>query len=275
MKYCCQYSTNTKIKSFQEVLIPYGSQDRELLGFLKKHSKQMRVVLVVESPHALYVTKGWELLNAIRSEHKDYQFAVCFGAAGRFSAVDEELKTCMSNLIDIPYFLGYTIVNFEQLHYILQFGVSDVYLAEGICFDLRRAKSLCKKHGVAIRAFANIAQSEVHDSAPLLKFFVRPEDVPALEQYIDVLEFWGGPDRQDVLLRIYSRGIWFGDLHDLILDFNLSLDSRRVAPDFAPFRANCGRECLTGTPCTFCASVLNVANRLEQEGLFIRQKPTD
>lgn len=271
MKYCCKYSNNIKVDTFQEISIQYNRQDRELIEFLKAH-KDVKINLIITDIQDFYKAKGWQLLNAIKCEHPDYNFSVCFGESSRFNSVSEEMRACMDNLENIPYFTGYAITNFEQLNYILKFGISEVYLAEEICFDLRRAKSICKQHRVSIRAYANIAQSNVHDSAAMMKFFIRPEDVTALEQYIDVLEFWGSIDRQEVLLRIYSRGVWFGDLQDLILDFNFSLDSRRVAPDFAYFRANCERKCLRGDKCDFCTRILSIAQKLEQQNLFIREK---
>lgn len=266
MKYAVNYSNKIKnIDDFDEIIIQYNNQDKELPYFLDNHKDKMVIlqipIIEVEQFHFL---EQWKLLNAIYQEHNN--FIVCFGALGAFQELDEKTLECAHNL-EMPFMTGLKITNFDQLHYALELGVCAVYLAEDICFDLLRAKRLCGRKGVQIRAFPNVAQGSVRSGPALKKFFIRPEDVEEYSNCIDVLEFWGPLDRQSVLLRIYRKGYWYGDLEPIILDLNLSIDSRCLAPDFALFRKGCQRKCMRGEDCTICDKLFEFSEQLRADNI--------
>jgi hypothetical protein len=171
----------------------------------------------------------------------------------------------------MPYFFGFLITTFDQLNYIIDLGAKAVYLTEDICFELSSAKCLCEKHKVQIRAFPNVAQSSLKSAPALTKFFIRPEDVKYYEDVIDIFEFWGPLDRQFVLYKIYNKGLWFGDLKELILGLDIDFDSRRILPNFAELRKDCGRKCMKGKSCRICNSIFNISKLLEERHFIIRQ----
>lgn len=270
MKYCGQYSNKIDISLFDEISILYDKQDRQLISFLQKHSNQ-RVILIITDIEDFLQAKEWIKLNAIYEKYPDFNFAVCFKEISRFQEAPDALLQCIKEL-KMPFFTGYVATNFDQLHYLCNLGISDIYLAEDICFNLKRARAVCDRYKVQIRAFPNVGQCSVKSGPALKKFFIRPEDVEEYSDCIDILEFWGPLDRQETLLRIYKKGAWYGDLKDLILDFDLSLDSRCIVSTFGAMRKSCDRKCIKGDPCAACDKVLKIGQKLANNNVFIKQK---
>lgn len=271
MKYCAKFCKGLNLNRFEEISIIYERQAQELVSFIQEH-KEQRVILVIkfdEIKH-FYQSQEWKLINAIHREYPDINLSVCLEDISSFHMVDEVEKEIAQKL-EVPVFFGICATNFDQLQYLLSLNVSDVYLTEEICFDLKRAKKLCSNYGVTIRAFPNIAQSGVRETPALHKFFIRPEDIQEYGKYIDVLEFWGPIDRQEVLQRIYSKERWFGDLKEIILDLNIAFDSRRILPVFGEIRSTCKRKCMAGEDCTMCDKILSIAEKLEDKGIIIKR----
>jgi hypothetical protein len=151
-------------------------------------------------------------------------------------------------------------------------GVTEVYVGEDICFDLVRAKAVASSYGVQLRTFPNVAQCSVKQTPPLQKFFIRPEDVEEYSDCIDTIEFWGPQDRQNILLKIYKKGFWYGDLNELLLDLPLSFDSRRIIPGFARIRKSCDRKCMKGEHCNVCDHALSISKKLENNNFVLTAK---
>jgi hypothetical protein len=258
------------LNDFDEISILYDNQDKQLIDYLEKHQNR-RTILIVKDYKEFQSAQEWVKLNAIHTRYPEFDFAICFGELKRFEPIDNMLQECFDNLT-IPYFTGYLITTFEQLHYMCALKVSEVYIGEDICFDLKRAKAVASNYGVQLRAFPNVAQCSIKQTPPLKKFFIRPEDVEEYADCIDTLEFWGPQDRQNILLKIYNKGCWYGDLNELILDFPLSFDSRRIVPGFAHIRKTCGRKCMKGEQCGVCDRMLNISKKLEENNLLIKHK---
>ena len=268
MKYCCQYSNKINVANFDEISIIYNNEDDQLVDFLQKHCNK-DIILIIKDIPLFAQTFGYKLLNAIKEKFPELNFSVCLKAISKFEEATDQLKEIMGEL-KMPFFTGDVVTNFDQLNYLLELGVSQIYLAEDICFDLRRVKHACDGYNVSLRAFPNVAQSSIKATPPLKKFFIRPEDVQEYADIIDTLEFWGPADRQDILLKIYKKGYWFGDLEPLILDLNLSIDSRCIVDGFARARKTCERKCMKGRRCTICEAIYSISKKLEDQNLIIK-----
>ena len=273
MKYCVNYSNRVNMTSFDEISIIYESQDSALIQFLQEHDTQ-KINLIVGNIPSFYENKEWIKLNAIKEKYPQYNFSICFGGHSAFYSIDDTLKECMMAL-QVPYYTGMYVNNYDQLHYLAQQGVSEVYLVEDMCFDLKRAKRVCAAYDIRIRAFPNVAQSYrglTAEILPLASFFIRPDDVSAYSEYIDVLEFYGPLDRQKIFYDIYTGGPWYGDLKDIIYSLPLSLDSMRIVPGFAHARINCKRECAKGGHCNICNNINNIEKKFKEYGMLLKTK---
>ena len=150
MKYCGRFSKKIDMNVFDEISILYEGQSKELLTFLQKYPDK-KITLIVKNVEDFYIWKRWELLAAIQKEAPNTKLSVCFFEPCTFDALSNELEECVKNLT-IPFFFGYIVTDFEQLQYLCAEGVSEVYLAEDICFDLVRAKTVCNRFNEIGRA---------------------------------------------------------------------------------------------------------------------------
>lgn len=272
MKYCLQYANSSKLKNVApEISILYDRQDTALLDFIKEHIHQ-RIILIIDKIEEFILGQEWQKLNAVHDAIPEAQLAVCFYQHKRVSTVDDKVAEIISKL-NIPFFTGDLITTWDQLHYFLNLGVSDVYLAEDICFKLDAAKALCSSYGVQVRIFPNVAQSSIKSSPALKKFFIRPEDLSVYEPYVDIVEFWGPLERQDIYHHIYFNSRqWFGDLNEIIFDLNTPLDSRRIVPIFAPMRVKCDKKCMKNGKCRICDRIESLSHTLADKELIIKTK---
>jgi hypothetical protein len=161
-------------------------------------------------------------------------------------------------MLKVPYFFGYHATRFEDVHYLLSLGVQQIYITESLGFDIVKVAALCKQKGVLIRVYPNVAQSYLEFDQGLKRFFLRPEDIKFYEPYIDIIEFWGPAERQDILYKIYSKGTWLQDISPIILNLDINIDNAVFPPYWATARSQCGLRCMKGFPCEICDHTLTI-----------------
>lgn len=164
------------------------------------------------------------------------------------------------------------IGNWEILQFVLTLNPKEVYLTNLLCFQLEDAKKICDKHNVGIRLIPNLAQSAWNDSPNLTKFFIRPEDIEIYEPFVSGFDFYGENVIQEICYEWYVKGYWFGDLQEIIENFNTHLDSRRLPPDFGEYRLKCKKRCMTGSSCHLCQRMKDFSDKLEDMGMQILPK---
>ena len=268
MKYSCHYSNkNSSILEFEEVIINYDFENIEIIQYLEEH-KQQRTILLIRDIQSFIDKQFYTLLNAIKLKGINYNFAVLFYDIGRFEPINSNLIEAARNL-EVDYFFGKVASTFDQLNYLISLGVSDVYITEELGFYCKEVADICHQANISVRAFPNVGQSSAPNTPALKKFFIRPEDVHSYEKYIDVLEFWGPDSRSGIYLKIYQRGVWFGNLDQLILDLGEEIDSKRILPIFGQQRANCHRKCAQGKKCTICNQIVKLSHSFEDKGIII------
>lgn len=178
-----------------------------------------------------------------------------------------------TNNSKIKFFFDVLIREWETLNYFIKLGVSDVYIIEQLCFELKDVAEFAHKNNVQVRTFPNISQKTM-DATPAIKgFFIRPEDIPFYEEYIDVLEFFDMTKKSiETLLKIYTETKkWYGDLKELIIGLDCEFDSRFITPRFCERRLNCQRKCLKGKSCNFCDNVQELATTLKKNGIMFEE----
>lgn len=277
MNYCFNYyrkSRNIDKAEVGEINIVYGAQDASLITFLKTYPNK-RVNLIIKDIDVFIANQTYNKLNAIKEEIPDANFAVCFGYLNNGGEALKRAVSAFAHLENIPYYAGTIATDWDTLHHLLLKGVCDVYIGEQLGFELDKVSTQCKKYNVRVRAFSNVAQNAIADSDSYLKFFIRPNDLQLYSQYIDTLEFWGPDDRQDVLFEIYQKGIWMGNLNEIILGFNAPIDNKCIAPLFGETRINCGKKCLKGAHCRMCYTIANLADTLKDKRLIFKQQKND
>ena len=268
MKYSLRYYNTGKqhLKNADEIIIKYDRQDVALLDFLEEY-KDKRIILDVVNAKEFDVHHEYKKLNAIKQQYPEYNVQVCFGTD---APIDEAAK--IGELLEYPWFSHRHIGDWDTLNYYLSKGVAQVYITEALGFDMAAVASLCYKHRAEVRVYPHVAQSCVREAPAIKKFFIRPDDMPYYEQYIDVVEFWCDYEQQPIYQRIYTNEKWYGPLREIIKDFDSDFDNKHIIPVFGQTRANCGKKCMRGSHCSICDKVYDISLALKETNLIVQKK---
>lgn len=265
MKHCIKYHPQQHkdvVKLADELRIKYNRKDNTLLEFLEIY-KEKRIIIIINTEDIL--EKDLLLFKELKEK---YNIIICLDMD---LAVAERLKE-----YEISFFFDELISDWDMLNGILDFGVTDVYIVENLCFELDAVAAKVHSYNTKIRVFPNVAQSSWKDTPALKKFFIRPEDIDAYEDYVDVIEFWDGDyDNQRHMALVFQRVYienkkWFGKLNEIIYGLDCDLDSRFVIPRFAEARIKCGKKCQKGGKCNICGAIDDLSKTLEKAEIMVK-----
>jgi hypothetical protein len=115
---------------------------------------------------------------------------------------------------------------------------------------------------VNIRLTPNLVSSELSQVPRLVQFFIRPDDIDLYAPYADVIEF-EGLEYQDNFYNIYAKQkIFYGNLNQVIYNFEEPIDNKSLIPIFTERRISCGRECLRGGRCKRCYTLADISKKI-------------
>lgn len=173
------------------------------------------------------------------------------------------------------FFLGKDLMvyNYASLASFIKFGVTDVYIGDDLCYNLKEVKEFCDAANVKLRLVLNrIPMSTIDRGQDPTGAIFRPEDVYSLKQYFDTYEFDCGKPynwkRHRVLYTTYFvKSKWNGDLREINPDIKFPLLDNCLSDDFSYYKFNCGRKCLKLENgyynCSICYKNLDMAKKLE------------
>lgn len=167
------------------------------------------------------------------------------------------VNMCKSN--KVPFYWGFPIQNFYQLDALKTLGVCYVLLDAPLFFSMDKVKA----YGIPVRAIPNVANTDgLPHTDGVVGTWMRPEDVPMYEEYVEALEFERCDQLQEQgLYRVYfEQKEWKVELGILVSDLNHIGNNRYIEPEVMKRRLNCGQRCKEGAACHFCWSALDMAN---------------
>lgn len=275
MDYCLRFGNSIKsewINEVAELKIQYNNA-LNVYDFLIQHLKQ-RVIIYFREDELLREIEQKAII-ALKTERNMNNFALCLDEAFIYNKYLNANKKDWLDLLEklkkaaIPFFFSDPVRDFETLHYYINAGVSDVVIAENLGFKLDKVSKICKSRKVKVRAIPNICQTPL-PQGNIYGFFIRPEDIPTYEQFIDVCEFSFKEGQQDTYYKIYAKDKkWFGNLQEIIIGFDTTLDSRFIVKQFAEVRSHCGKKCFEGNGCQVCDRCLTLAETLQDNNIIV------
>lgn len=157
----------------------------------------------------------------------------------------------------------------------LQFGVTDTYIYDDLCYNLIKVKELCKKYNVQIRMILNKLPSRRLDKGINAKApYFTPESIKDLEQYIDIVEFDSSSwIKIETYYRIwFQRQEWHDNLSYLYKDLELDIPNQSLIPNFLTFKMNCNYKCSYGSPCNKCEQFVEIAQDLRDKNIYYEKR---
>lgn len=268
MKYCINYiKRNFKyLNDIDEITIFFRPSDSSLIEFMLSHANQT-INIFIQDEQDFIENNRIKLFKAIKNEHPELNFTL------KISRYDENKSNSIIKIIqeaEIPYFFNTGVRDWATFRGYLALKPCAMYITDNLGFEIKQCAEAAHAERVSIRIIPNAAQGTWDKAAGITKFFVRPEDVKVYESYVDVMELFGTPDMLATYYRIYAIDKkWFGDLGEIIINFNDSLDSRNLLPSFAERRLNCGQKCLKDFSCKICAAQKTLSDVLIKNKLSL------
>ena len=172
-----------------------------------------------------------------------------------------------------PFFLSdqYQINSFWRLADVLRLGVSDVYIAEDLCYKLKQVKSLCDDYNVRLRIVLNHipAYSYTKQWDPTSPWFT-PENFDELSKHFDIAEFdlYNSWNRFDTLYKIWFEDkVWREDIKFLNFDLGINIPGETFVSDVCEYKMNCGHRCIErNDTCNKCEQYVEFAKTMKEKG---------
>lgn len=263
MKYCIQYSKNFRYNDVIDEIIFYLSE-YNLLEKIKEQKLKDNQKIIIDITMSLdEPEKVIPILKMCEKEHNNFSVRVTL----KQEKIANELKTA-----ELSYFYNEYCTSADMVYALINKGASDVYVAEGLAFNLTEIGNYCKSKKVNVRVIPNIAQYKVgfkKDIPDPYKFFVRPEDVNLYEPFVDIFEIIAPEDRVSVIYEIYRNQQWSGDLSQLIIGFNEPFYNSGLIPLFGSERIKCKQKCMQ-EKCNLCQQMKELSDKIYNHDLVVK-----
>lgn len=268
MKYSVVYNKKFRYLDVVDEIILYWSTKDDIVDFSNETFQQkQRVVIDFMDCYARELREAMPTLERMKKEHSNFAVRLNVSTQKAFSTLLRDKG--------IPFFFGNFCSSWDSVFAYASLGVKDLYITEELGFDLKNIKIFCEPRRINVRVFPNIAQVSGQGTGDVIpaiqKFFIRPEDIPVYEEFVDICELWTSFDKQSVMYEIYKSQQWLGDLKEIITDFDLDIPNTVFLPDFPMARTSCQKKCFR-THCSICPTILDFAKILEEADLEITGK---
>lgn len=184
---------------------------------------------------------------------------------------------------NINFFFDNTVPvsTFILLDELIGLGVSDVYIADDLCYNLEKVSKRCKKDNVQVRLILNrIPATTPHASEDVRAPIFTPRHFEVLNKFIDVAEFdCSYIDDSDaynwsvfnVLYRSwFLNHDWYNDLREINKDLRIFYPVRQEMPLFIERKVECGRQCVYNNMCHKCETVIEIARSLYEDNAYVK-----
>ena len=273
MKYCVSFirKNGNFLQKVDEIIIKYQSNDIiALKDFLNNHLEQ-RIIISIENNLTFIKNKELDIFKELKDKYNYSNFALRFNIEENLLyTINDEMRKS-----GIPYFYNTLATDLDTFTGLINSGASDVYIGGNLGFEIKDISRIAHQRGIKIRVYPNKCQTNWIGTPEIKTFFIRPEDVPSYEPYVDVMEIWAenlvDKNNIDVYYKIYAIDKeWYGDLKEFLIDWNSNLDNRFIIPQFAEARLNCKKRCLKGHPCHVCERIIDISKKLKEGKVIVR-----
>ena len=177
----------------------------------------------------------------------------------------------------IKFFSGRLINSWTELVNWTEIGVSDIYPAGDLLYDMDALRKYCDKHNLGIRYVLNIVPQATGTPEDV---FFRPQEFELLNKYFNTVEFICDGDPFDarhynwnifkVLYKVwFVKHKWIGDLAEINIDIDYPVPCEAFSARFFSKKLNCNYNCKKGKICNSCNLYYDMAIALKNKGLKI------
>ena len=257
--FCLNYYPFQKyLQDAEQLKIKYRAADRTLEDFLEKYQNKSIVIGI----QGFFEYTDAMLLKGLYDKYKNIKLIIDFNYKYALSLIQQ---------YQIPFFFSNSVTSIDMLYGFLKYKPTDMYICEELGFFLDKVSSILHENNIKVRVYPNICQSSFSQTPSLKTFFIRPDDIPIYQVFVDVFELISDAERQQVLYKIYKEQKWFGKIKEIIPSFKDELDNKYIFDSaFGVIRSKCGKRCLYKPgSCNICNRFVDVANTLKQNNIVV------
>jgi len=239
------------LKQAEEIMVEY--RDIETL-FNYEEWELTNKDIVIHIPNDEY-KPDWDLLKSF--QEKEFNISIKLD--------DMTLKSAAEDY-ELPFFWAYTANSFYELFGLCENNVSQISLGIPLIFDLPKVRRITGNN-IKLRITPNRAyEGYIRHPHGIQGGYVRPEDIPIYEEYVDICEFSVPTLKQQAaLFEVYHNDKhWPGNLNILISNLDYDIDNRAIPEEFAKMRINCGQRCQQGYSCHICENIFRYVNNADK-----------
>ncbi len=264
MKYSIRYYKDFRyFNEIDEIILDYHEHNDNIIDFIKNVYKPFQRIVICLKDKESEIDSAIPILQKLKQEHPNFTVKIT-------PLFLDKIVIKLKNA-GIAFFVDEFCRIKEQVFYLVNLGVSDVYINEDLGFDLIEVSKYCHSQGVLVRVIPNVISQYTKITAECIKaFFIRPEDIRMYEPCVDICELQGSPDRYSVIYEIYKSGRWQGQLSDIITGFDENANNINIYPSFGQYRLSCKHICMY-EKCNLCKEIQSIANELEDKGLEFKK----
>ncbi len=163
--------------------------------------------------------------------------------------------------------------NYSVLDAFINMGVSDVYIADDLCYNMSDVEAYIHGKHITMRLVLNrIPSTSIDRGVNQRSPIYMPKDMDELSKYYDVFEFDCGEPydwaKFDVLYRSwFENKYWHGEMYEINSDVDQKFHCDSLFPEFTGFKLNCGRRCNTRITnhCRKCEQFLELGETLKKK----------
>ena len=241
------------LQQAEEIYVDFKDRDI-LLDYEDKGLLDKKIVLAKDeliNPEKI----DWQYLEMLNSKFKEFTFLTSSLALG---------NTALS--YNINYGWLYPVVTYYDLLGVYFAGANEIIIGTPLTFDLPNVRKMIGDD-IILRTTCNSAYEDyMHHFNGICGFYIRPEDIPVYEEYINVITFDAKSLNQERrLFDIYHNDKnWPGNLNLLIKNLNADVDNRGIVEEFAKTRIKCQQKCMMGKPCRSCIMIFDYVNTIDR-----------
>jgi hypothetical protein len=196
---------------------------------------------------------------------------------GFYIALHDLSRAAEFNAAGISWYWPFPITSFYELGLIIELHPSYLMIGPPLSFDLKKVAAVAYDttiepgDPIPLRMVANVARPAYIPEVPgihgICGQWVRPEDVAAYGEYISCFEFEECKTLKEeaVMLDVYRKGEWPGNLNLFIKKLGFNVDNRAIPEELGRTRMTCGQKCWSGRGCQLCVSAFNFADAVRKE----------
>lgn len=166
--------------------------------------------------------------------------------------------------------------NWKELFFFVEkLGVSQVYIADDLVYNLAAVKKYLDEHSVKLRVVLNeIPETTPDKGEEYITPVYRPEEKDNIGQYYDVGEFiLKEKDNREELNLLFDtwnrKKKYSGDLKNINKDLKFSIININLPDNFCSYKMNCQMRCKNNhSVCRKCEQYITIANTLAEKGLI-------